>query len=150
MDGDGYFEAPVPAGALDELTSKGLRFQGVGFTVAAVTLIPGPPQYAGTVIWDTETAFADWSATILIGADRFADAQEGNIIRVYTKDKGSDYNPIFKHENWSDWTEFQGQKEEGDGYFEAPVPAGALDELRSTGLRFQGVGFTIVKVTMIP
>ena len=139
----------VPAGALDELKSKGLRFQGVGFTVAAITIVPGPPQYEGTVIWDTETAFADWSATILIGADKFADAKAGDVVRVYIKDKGGDYNPIFKHENWSDWTEFQSQKVDGDGYFEAPIPDGAMDELLSTGLRFQGVGFTIVKVTLL-
>jgi hypothetical protein len=31
---------------------------------------------------------------------------------VYIKDKGADYNAIFKHvEDWQDWTELQGVKE---------------------------------------
>ena len=148
-DGDGYFQAAIPESAVEELKSKGLRFQGIGFTVAAITIVPGPPQYQGTVIWDTETAFADWSATILIGADKFADAKAGDIVRVYIKDKGGDYNPIFKHEDWSDWTEFQGVKEEGDGYFQAAIPESAVEELKSKGLRFQGVGFTLAVVTLL-
>lgn len=101
-------------------------------------------------IWDTETVFGDWSATILIGPDQFADVQEGDVIRVYIKDKGDDYNPIFKHEDWSDWTEFQGIKSDGDGYFESTVSAAVIDELKTKGLRFQGLGFTIVKVELIP
>ena len=118
--------------------------------MAAITLVPGPPQYQGTVIWDTETAFADWSATIVIGADKFADAKAGDTVRVYLKDKGGDYNPIFKHvEDWSDWSELQGVKKDGDGYFEAAIPEAALEELKAKGLRFQGVGFTIDKVTLI-
>ena len=156
VDGDGYFEAPVPAEAIEELQSTGLRFQGVGFTITKVVLIHdewigggGHMETVETTIWGVETPFPDWSATILIGPENFADVQEGDIVRVYVSDKGSDYNPIFKHENWSDWTEFQGQKVDGDGYFEAPVPADAIGELQSTGLRFQGVGFTITKVVLI-
>jgi hypothetical protein len=150
-DGDGYFQAVVPAEAVEELKTSGLRFQGVGFTIAAVTLIQPssstPIQTEGTVIWDTETVFDSWSATILIGPEKFADVKEGDVVRVYIKDKGEDYNPVFKHEDWSDWTEFQ--RADGDGYFEAAVPAAAIDELKTTGLRFQGVGFTIAAVTLI-
>ncbi len=153
VDEDGYFETTVPAGAVDELKEKGLRFQGVGFTLTKVTLIQeiwvdGDVADIVATIWDTETVFADWSATILIGPDQFADLKEGDLIRVYIKDKGDDYNPIFKHENWSDWNELQSIKVDGDGYFESTVSAGIIEELQTTGLRFQGVGFTITKVEL--
>ena len=156
VDEDGYFEAPIPAGALDELKAKGLRFQGIGFTITKVILIQdawvdGGGNSDPVVIWDQETVFADWSATIAIPADMFADAKEGDVVRVYISGKGDDYNPIFKHmDDWSDWTEFQSAKADEDGYFEAPIPAGALDELKAKGLRFQGIGFTITKVELVP
>ena len=145
VDNDGYFEATIPAEALDELKEKGLRFQGVGFTVTKVVLIDMP-----VVLWDTETVFDSWSATIEIPAAVFADAKVGDIIRVYISDKGADYNPIFKHlETWADWTELQALKVDGNDYFEATIPAEALDELKEKGLRFQGVGFTITKVLLL-
>ena len=148
VDEDTYFEAPIPEEALNELKEKGLRFQGVGFTIDAVTLISGAPE--GTVIWNEQTAFSSWSATIVIPAEKFADANVGDIIRVYISDKGGDYNPIFKHvEDWSDWNELQGGKVDADTYFEAPIPEEALNELKEKGLRFQGVGFTIDAVVII-
>ncbi len=156
VDEDGYFEAPIPAEALDELKQSGLRFQGLGFTVVKATVfmevMVGGGDSAPTVqtIWDTETVFSDWSATILIGPEKFADVKAGAIVRVYIKDKSGDYNPIYKHEDWSDWNEFQSNKVDEDGYFEAPVPAEAIAELQEKGLRFQGIGFTIVKVELIP
>ena len=65
--------------------------------------------------------------------------------------KGDDYNAIFKHvSDWNDWTEFQSIKKDTDEYFESTVTAEVLDELQSAGLRFQGLGFTIVEVHLIP
>lgn len=152
-DGENYFEAAVPAVAIDELKTKGLRFQGIGFTLVYVTLIPAAPAFTpeGTILFDTETVFDSWSATCVVDPGKFADVKAGDTIRVYIKDKGSDFNPIFKHVNdWSDWAELQGTRKDGDNYFEATVPAEALEELKTAGLRFQGVGFTIVAVTHIP
>jgi hypothetical protein len=157
VDGDGYFESTVSAAIIDELQTKGLRFQGVGFTITKVelTMYARPTGGGGgarttATIWDTETVFDGWSVSFVIGADQFADVQEGDIIRVYIKDKTGDYNPIYKHDDWSDWTDIQSNKVDTDDYFEAPVPASAVDELKSIGLRFQGVGFTITKVELIP
>jgi hypothetical protein len=155
---DGFFEATVPAEAIDELKSDGLRFQGLGFTITSVVLSQNmwideggeEPQKEET-IWDTETVFDSWSATIVIDAVKFAKAKEGNTIRVFIKDKGSDYNAIFKHVgDWSDWTEFQSIKKDTDEYFESTVTEAVLEELQSAGLRFQGLGFTIVEVHLIP
>lgn len=156
---DGYFEAPIAADALDELKSEGLRFQGLGFTITKVVLIQdvwipeegGGEEQKEEVLWDTETVFDGWSATIVIEAAKFAQAKEGNTIRVFVKDKGSDYNPIFKHMDWSDWTEFQDIiNKDPDDYFESTVTEAVLDELKTDGLRFQGVGFTLVEVRLIP
>ena len=53
-------------------------------------------------------------------------------------------------DSWGDWSEFQDNIFKGDEYFEAPIPAGAMDELQSAGLRFQGIGFTVTKVMLLP
>ena len=144
-----YFEAAITTDALAELQEKGLRFQGVGFTLVAVSLVD-PPVSGETVIWDTETVFDSWSATAVIPASGFANAEEGDKIRVIVSGKGGDYNPIFKHvDDWSDWAELQGAKKDGEDFFEAAIPAGALEELQTKGLRFQGVGFTLVKVILV-
>ena len=155
---DGFFETTVPADAIDELKSDGLRFQGLGFTITSVILSQNmwideggeEPQKEET-IWDTETVFDSWSATIVIDAAKFAKAKDGNTIRVFIKDKGDDYNAIFKHVgDWNDWTEFQSIKKDTDEYFESTVTEAVLEELQSAGLRFQGLGFTIVEVHLIP
>lgn len=155
---DGYFESTVTAEVIEELKSDGLRFQGLGFTITQVILSQNmwideggeEPQKEET-IWDTETVFDSWSATIVIDAAKFAKAKDGNTIRVFVKDKGSDYNAIFKHvSDWSDWAELQDLKKDTDEYFESTVTEAVLDELKTAGLRFQGLGFTITEVHLIP
>ena len=155
--GDGYFQSTVTAPVIDELKSDGLRFQGLGFTVTSVVLIQdvwveeADDTPKETTIWEQEVVFDSWSATLVVDPGMFAKAQEGYIVRVFFKDKGSDYNPIYKHVgSWGDWSEFQNEIVNKDEYFEAPIPAGALDELQSEGLRFQGLGFTVTKIMLIP
>ena len=151
VDADNNFSAVVPAEAIDELKSSGLRFQGLGFTVVKVTLktwkTVGPVE--DKVLFDGDPVVYDsWSASQVVTG--FNDVAEGFIIRVTIKDKGDDYNPIFKHvSDWSDWTELQNGKIDTDTGFETVVPAEAIDELKASGLRFQGLGFTIVKVELI-
>ena len=157
-DGDGYFESTVTAAVIEELQTKGLRFQGLGFTITKVDLtMYGRPAdgddgiTSETTVFETETVFDGWGSTIVVDPTNFEKAKVGNTVRVYIKDKGDDYNPIFKHvSDWGNWDEFQGSKKDADGYFEAPIPDGALDELQKDGLRFQGLGFTITKVTILP
>jgi hypothetical protein len=151
VDADNNFSAVIPAEAIDELKASGLRFQGLGFTVVKVTLktwkTVGP--VTDKVLYDGDPVVYDsWSATQIVTG--FNDVAEGFIIRVTIKDKGDDYNPIFKHvSDWSDWTELQSGKIDTDTGFETVVPAEAIDELKASGLRFQGLGFTIVKVELI-
>ena len=153
---DGYFESTVTAEVIDELKSEGLRFQGLGFTVTSVVLIQDvwvdeEEKPTEVTLWEQETVFDGWSVSFVIDPSLFAKAQEGYIVRVFIKDKTSDYNPIYKHvDSWGDWNEFQGEISHTDEYFQAPIPAGALDELQSAGLRFQGIGFTVTKVMLLP
>lgn len=152
---DEYFEAPIVEEALAELKSEGLRFQGIGFTITKVMLIqdvwveeePAPTE---VTLWEEETPFDSWSATIVIGPELFAKVQEGFIIRVFFTDKTDDFNPIFKHMDWSDWDEFQSIIVKTDEYFESTVTAAVIEELQTEGLRFQGVGFTLTKVMLLP
>ena len=154
---DGYFEAKVTPEAIEELKTEGLRFQGLGFTITSVILsqnmwIEEEEAQKEETIWDTETVFDSWSATIVIAPAKFEKAVEGNTIRVFIKDKDNDtYNAIFKHVgNWGDWDEFQTIKKDTDEYFESTVTEAVLDELKTEGLRFQGLGFTITEVHLIP
>ncbi len=152
-----YFEAPITAAILPELQSSGLRFQGVGFAIDKVTLLQdvwveggGHFEMQENTLWDEETPFADWSATIAIPAEKFADVAEGAVIRVYYSDKTADFNPIFKHvDSWADWNEFQSIMVVTGEYFESTVSADVIAELQASGLRFQGVGFTVTKITLM-
>jgi hypothetical protein len=155
---DGFFESTVTPEVIEELKTQGLRFQGLGFTITSVILSQnmwidegGEEPQKEEIIWEGETVFDSWSATIVIDAAKFAQAKEGNTIRVFIKDKDDTYNAIFKHvDSWGDWDELQALKKDTDEYFESTVTAEVLDELKSAGLRFQGLGFTIVEVHLIP
>ena len=165
-NGDGTWILTVDLSGADALLEKlddqHLLFTGSGFTLKKLFFQEGGVTPGGggggggdvdptadLVLWEGETVFGGWDATIVIGPEKFSTVQAGNIIRVSIKDKTDDYNPIYKHLDWSDWNEFQTQKKDGDGYFEAPVPEEAIEELQSEGLRFQGVGFTITQVMLI-
>ena len=156
---DEYFESTITAEVMEELQTEGLRFQGLGFTITKVVLIQDVWVEEGedetpteTTIWEQEVVFDSWSATLVVAPAMFAKAKEGYIVRVFYKDKGDDFNPLYKHvnQNWSDWTSFQDKIVRKDEYFEAPIPADALDELTTDGLRFQGLGFTVTKIILIP
>ena len=142
---NGYIEFDVTSNI-----GKILSISGKNFTITYVTLV-------NPTLWNTETVFNSWQSTIAIEANKFTNAKAGDIVRVYVKDKasGDDYNPIFKHvDDWSDWTGFQKNIDKGSSneYFQAPIPnvADDLNELKSKGLRFQGIGFTATKIVLIP
>jgi hypothetical protein len=111
----------------------------------------GGSQPAGnTVLWEGPMVFDGWSVSFVIEPEKFANVKAGDIIRANYTDKGADFNPIYKHVNdWSDWTDFQNAMERQDTYIQAPVTEAAIAELQSTGLRFQGVGFTMTSVELI-
>ena len=120
-------------------------------TVTAVFAdnFPIPVETEGTVIWEGKTIFDSWSATATIDATQFANAQVGQLVRAYFVNKTDAYNPVFKYMDWNDFTELQGGINKGDEYFEAVITEEALAILQADGLRFQGVGFTLVSVSLI-
>lgn len=131
-----------------------LNITGKNFTITYITLVGGNNGGGNNenVIWSTETEFNSWQSTIAIPGNMFSTAKVGDIVRVYVKNKTNEYNPIFKHveNNWQDWSGFQNNiNKDNNEYFEAPIPNDGLDELKSKGLRFQGLGFTVTKIVLI-
>lgn len=120
-----------------------LQISGKNFTITYVTQV-------NSTLWSGETVFNDdWKETIVIDAGKFTNAKADDIIRVYIRNKASNYTSIFKHvDDWSDWAGFN--KTDTDEYFQAPIPSDGLNELKSKGLRFQGLGFTATKIVLIP
>ena len=92
--------------------------------------------------------YSDWSVSQSFAGSYFKDVVEGATITVFIKDKTGDYNAIFKHQDWNDWADLQEVKVDTDESFSAVVPSSAIDELKTDGLRLQGIGFTVVKVTL--
>ena len=90
-----------------------------------------------------------WGVSHTIAASYFGNAHVGDIIRVNYTNRGNDYNPWFKYMDYSDFTELQNVKKEGNGYFQAAINQDALTYLQANGLRFQGTGFTMTSVELI-
>ena len=90
-----------------------------------------------------------WGVSHTIAASYFGNAHVGDIIRVNYTNRGNDYNPWFKYMDYSDFTELQNVKVEGNGYFQAAINQDALTYLQANGLRFQGTGFTMTSVELI-
>ena len=90
-----------------------------------------------------------WGVSHTIAASYFGNAHVGDIIRVNYTNRGNDYNPWFKYMDYSDFTELQSVKKEGNGYFQAAINQDALTYLQANGLRFQGTGFTMTSVELI-
>lgn len=137
---NGYIEFDVTSNI-----GKRLQITGKNFTITYVTQV-------NSTLWSGETIFNDdWKETIVIDAGKFTNAKAGDIVRVYIRNKASNYTSIFKHvDDWSDWAGFQNYKTDTDEYFQAPIPSDGLNELKSKGLRFQGLGFTATKIVLIP
>ncbi len=137
---NGYIEFDVTSNI-----GKRLQITGKNFTITYITQV-------NSTLWSGETVFNDdWKETIVIDAGKFTNAKADDIIRVYIRNKASNYTSIFKHvDDWSDWTGFQNNKTDTDEYFQARIPSDGLNELKSKGLRFQGLGFTATKIVLIP
>ena len=133
-----------------ETEAQSVSVEGEGSSKALVGEGGGSQPAGNTVLWEGPMVFDGWSVSFVIEPEKFANVKAGDIIRANFTDKGADFNPIYKHVNdWSDWTDFQNAMERQDTYIQAPVTEAAIAELQSTGLRFQGVGFTMTSVELI-
>ena len=133
-----------------ETEAQNVTVEGEGISRTIVGEGGGSQPAGNTVLWEGPMVFDGWSVSFVIEPEKFANVKAGDIIRANYTDKGADFNPIYKHVNdWSDWTDFQNAMERQDTYIQAPVTEAAIAELQSTGLRFQGVGFTMTSVELI-
>lgn len=116
-----------------ELTFRGLIFQGLGFTVTSVVLIPGESNGAEAdeeiTLWEGNQVFDNWGSIIEIDGAKFANAKAGDIVRVYYKDKKDDFYPHYNHFNYSDWTDFQDHIDIQETYFQAPITEAVLADI---------------------
>ena len=74
---------------------------GQSFPIPELTYAPpaggGHWEHQEITVFDTETVFDGWSATLVVPPGKFMNVVEGAIIRVFFKDKTDDYLPIYKH-----------------------------------------------------
>lgn len=117
---------------------------------AAGGFVPHRPQPGQVLtIWEGSLLFDSWSVSPVIQASLFAVAEVGDIIRVNFTDPASP-NPVFKYNDWNDFTALQNTKVQKDTYFEGTIAdADVLAELQKNGLRLMGMGFTMTSVDLI-
>ncbi|MBQ7421338.1 MAG: hypothetical protein IJV27_04265 [Prevotella sp.] len=134
---------------LETIQTNGLILQGKGVTVTSVDYENPASPVSADAIWVGNKVFDGWSVSFSIPAAAFSKAVVGDIVKVFITNKGEDYNPIFKKNNYNNLEALQNVKEDGDGYFQAEISEEALTELQANGLRFQGLGFTLTEVQLI-
>ena len=102
-------------------------------------------------MWEGELVYNGWGVSSTVDVKYFEVAEVGDIIYCTVTDVGEDYNPIFKYQNWQDFTELmtEGDFDKDENHFQATINEAALEYLQVNGLRFQGLGFTLTKVELL-
>ena len=129
---------------------EGIWFGTTAEFVKAGGDVPVRPEAGGSLkMWEGEIVYNGWGVSSTVDPKYFEVAQVGDIIYCSVKDVTADYNPIFKYQDWSDFTDIQATLAKDETHFEGKIAtAEALDYLQKNGLRFQGVGFTLTKVEL--
>ena len=129
---------------------EGIWFGTTAEFVKAGGDVPVRPEAGGALtMWEGELVYNGWGVSSTIDPKYFEVAEVGDIIYCSVKDVTADYNPIFKYQDWSDFTDIQATLAKDETHFEGKIAtAEALDYLQKNGLRFQGVGFTLTKVEL--
>lgn len=129
---------------------EGIWFGTTAEFVKAGGDVPVRPEAGGALtMWEGELVYDGWGVSSTIDPKYFEVAEVGDIIYCSVKDVTADYNPIFKYQDWSDFTDIQATLAKDETHFEGKIAtAEALDYLQKNGLRFQGVGFTLTKVEL--
>ena len=129
---------------------EGIWFGTTAEFVKAGGDVPVRPEAGGSLtMWEDELVYNGWGVSSTVDPKYFEVAQVGDIIYCTVKDVTADYNPIFKYQDWSDFTDIQATLAKDETHFEGKIAtAEALDYLQKNGLRFQGVGFTLTKVEL--
>ena len=129
---------------------EGIWFGTTAEFVKAGGDVPVRPEAGGSLtMWEDELVYNGWGVSSTVDPKYFEVAEVGDIIYCSVKDVTADYNPIFKYQDWSDFTDIQATLAKDETHFEGKIAtAEALDYLQKNGLRFQGVGFTLTKVEL--
>lgn len=129
---------------------EGIWFGTTAEFVKAGGDVPVRPEVGGSLkMWEGELVYNGWGVSSTVDPKYFEVAEVGDIIYCSVKDVTADYNPIFKYQDWSDFTDIQATLAKDETHFEGKIAtAEALDYLQKNGLRFQGVGFTLTKVEL--
>ena len=129
---------------------EGIWFGTTAEFVKAGGDVPVRPDAGGSLtMWEGELVYNGWGVSSTVDPKYFEVAEVGDIIYCSVKDVTADYNPIFKYQDWSDFTDIQATLAKDETHFEGKIAtAEALDYLQKNGLRFQGVGFTLTKVEL--
>ena len=129
---------------------EGIWFGTTAEFVKAGGDVPVRPEAGGALtMWEGELVYDGWGVSSTIDPKYFEVAEVGDIIYCSVKDVTADYNPIFKYQDWSDFTDIQATLAKDETHFEGKIAtAEALDYLQKNGLRFQGVVFTLTKVEL--
>ena len=138
------------------LTVEGIWFGTAAEFAADGGDVPVRPGYGESlVIWEGSTVYNGWGVSDSFDAKNFSVAKVGDIIRCTIKDvvlEGDNaFNPIFKYQDWSDFAPIQSTLETDKAtYFEGTIAdEEALAYLKASGLRLQGLGFTLTKVELV-
>ena len=159
----GYYEMTIDEVTLPLLQEFGLIVSGCNYTAIKVVLITnvwvsnGQEPHEIDLYSGDEVVMGGWSGYInTIYADAFADAQIGDIIRVYIKDQTEGWQQgSFKHgSTWAGLTDELGviglsNEDFERGYYEMTIDEVTLPLLQEAGLIVSGCNYTATKVVLI-
>lgn len=140
---------------LADLKAHGMRFSGDNMTVTKVVLAEGEPIEPSNALWEGTLTFADWSpsADVCITADKFAEAEVGDVILLTVQKNNPDIWGAIRLEGGDTWSALAGQE-----YIEATgadvqtltvvIDEALLSDLKAHGLRFSGDNLTLTKVDL--
>lgn len=105
-----------------------------------------------TTVWEGEQVFADWSNNIIVQSSEFTGLAENDAITVYFNfDGGSSWDQLVLKTNTEGWPELDGVTwvhiVEGDSKATWTLNSTAVEQVLSSGLVIQGMGFTATKIT---
>jgi hypothetical protein len=135
-----------------QVTVEAIYFGTTAEFVADGGDVPVRPEPGGAMtMWEGNLVYDGWGVSSTVDAKYFNVAEVGDIIYCSVQDVTADYNPIFKYQNWQDFTELmtEGDFDKDENHFQATINASALEYLKANGLRFQGLGFTLTKVELV-
>ena len=162
-----YIELKLNATTAANFKSKGMRVYGKNFKLLCVSYDntnkktsqgdANDPAYSKT-IWSGSS-----TSNITIGSNKFSQAAENQILRIYgTRSQNSYWIEAFAYQweslNISEWTEGKGAyssnlwhgEEQGDGYVQFTLTASQVSKLKEKGMYMQfGNGLTITEVKLL-